>query len=299
MKKIFNVAGFTFSVDTGDMHYPELWNNLTNYRPFEVCGTVHDADLIFRLQIRGKRKDVSVGQGECIAVCDNEVASISVYREDVDKCNIFIAQCKELKHDGGVLAINKAIGAVGLYWDEKVTLRNKLFILNNALILLFAMFTARRETLLMHASVIIHKGKAFMFLGKSGTGKSTHSRLWLQHIREVELLNDDNPVIRVMGGKVWAYGSPWSGKTSCYKNEHAQLGALVRLYQAPVNRMEKLEGIAAYVAILPSASGMKWDKRLAAGMHDTLAEVARLIPVYQLHCLPDAEAVRLCYEQVS
>lgn len=137
-----------------------------------------------------------------------------------------------------------------------------------------------------------------MFLGKSGTGKSTHSRLWLQHIREVELLNDDNPVIRVIDGKVWAYGSPWSGKTCCYKNEYAQLGALVRLHQASANRMEKLEGIAAYIAVLPSASGMKWDKRLTAGMHDTLAEVARLIPVYQLHCLPDAEAARLCYEQV-
>lgn len=298
MKKIFNVAGFIFSVDMGDVYYPELWSNLTNYQPFEVCGAVHDAALIFCLQVRDERREVSVGMGECIAVYDNEVASISVYREDADKCNIFIAQCKEMKHDGGALAINKATGAVGLYWDEKVTLRNKLFILNNALMLLFAMFTSGRETLLMHASVIIHKGRAFMFLGKSGTGKSTHSRLWLQHIREVELLNDDNPVIRVIDGKVWAYGSPWSGKTCCYKNEYAQLGALVRLHQASANRMEKLEGIAAYIAVLPSASGMKWDKRLTAGMHDTLAEVARLIPVYQLHCLPDAEAARLCYEQV-
>ena len=75
------------------------------------------------------------------------------------------------------------------------------------------------ETVAIHSSCIVYRGKAVLFLGASGTGKSTHTRLWLENIEGSTLLNDDSPFVRVEDGKVWAYGSPWSGKTSCYKQE--------------------------------------------------------------------------------
>src|SRR5690606_24548491 len=76
------------------------------------------------------------------------------------------------------------------------------------------------RAILIHASVVSCAGKAYAFLGKSGTGKSTHSRLWLRHIAGTELLNDDNPAIRIEpDGRVFVYGTPWSGKTPCYKNK--------------------------------------------------------------------------------
>ena len=57
-----------------------------------------------------------------------------------------------------------------------------------------------------------------MLLGKSGTGKSTHSRLWLKYIPDTKLLNDDNPAVRIMDNNtIMIYGTPWSGKTPCYK----------------------------------------------------------------------------------
>lgn len=88
------------------------------------------------------------------------------------------------------------------------------FGLNNALMLVYAFASAPYATLLMHASVIRNDGRGYLFLGKSGTGKSTHTRLWLSHIPGSDLMNDDNPVVRVVEGTVYVYGSPWGGENT-------------------------------------------------------------------------------------
>lgn len=67
----------------------------------------------------------------------------------------------------------------------------------------------------MHASVVATEtGKGYLFLGKSGTGKSTHTGLWLQQFSDCHLLNDDNPIVHVdsLGKQATVFGSPWSGK---------------------------------------------------------------------------------------
>ena len=81
------------------------------------------------------------------------------------------------------------------------------FALNNSLMLQYAFATATLGTLEMHASTVVNGGKAYLFLAKSGTGKSTHSRMWLKAIPGTHLMNDDNPVVRTYGdGRVIAYG---------------------------------------------------------------------------------------------
>ena len=104
------------------------------------------------------------------------------------------------------------------------------FAIDNTLMLLYAFATAGHSTLLFHSAVIVREGKGYMFLGKSGTGKSTHAEQWLKAFADAERLNDDNPVVRVHeDGRVVVYGSPWSGKTPCYKNDQAQVMALVHI----------------------------------------------------------------------
>ena len=85
--------------------------------------------------------------------------------------------------------------------------------------------------------MVIQAGNGYAFLGKSGTGKSTHSQLWLRYLEGYELLNDDHPIIRLVNDEVIIYGSPWSGKTPCYKNKQARLKAVVRLEQASENKI--------------------------------------------------------------
>jgi hypothetical protein len=172
--------------------------------------------------------------------------------------------------------------------------------IDNALMVLYALATAEQQTVLFHAAVVSHGGKGYLFLGPSGTGKSTHARLWLQHIEGTELVNDDNPVVRIADdGTVVVYGSPWSGKTPCYRNVSCPLGGIVMLSQAPYNKIRRLGGIEAYVALMESISGKRWDKRIADGLHATENTLASTVAVWHLACLPDQAAAELCNNTVA
>lgn len=102
-----------------------------------------------------------------------------------------------------------------------------------ALWVAYALAGLRRGRVPVHSSVVVHRGRAVLCLGESGTGKSTHTRLWLKHIDGCHLLNDDSPIVTLRDGIATAYGSPWSGKTHCYRPEHFPIAALLRLEQRP------------------------------------------------------------------
>ena len=163
-----------------------------------------------------------------------------------------------------------------------------------ALWVAYGLMTLQWDTLAIHSSCIVYQGKAVLFLGESGTGKSTHTRLWREHIDGAVLLNDDSPMIRVEEGKVWAYGSAWSGKTPCYKNDRYELKACVRLSQAPYNRIQKLSVLQAYGAIHPScAPEFAYDDVLYDQVSRIIGEILSVVPCYHLACLPDEEAALL------
>ena len=174
------------------------------------------------------------------------------------------------------------------------------FAIDNAAMLIYAFRTVSLNTLLFHSSVTVRDGKAYMFLGHSGTGKSTHSRQWLAAFEEAWLLNDDNPVVRISeSGEVRVYGSPWSGKTACYVAEDAPVQALVQLAQAPENKIERLRMTQAYPYILASVSGLKILPESMDAIYGSIARLLELCPVYRLECLPDTAAAQLCAQTCS
>ena len=160
--------------------------------------------------------------------------------------------------------------------------------------MMYDLATAGQDTLHVHAAVVSYEGKGYLFLGPSGTGKSTHARLWLKHFEGTELVNDDCPVVR--DGIV--YGSPWSGKTPCYRNVSYPIGGMVMLSQAPYNKIRRLSGIEAYVGLIESV-GEALDSRIAGGLHQAENKVASTVPMWHLDCLPDEAAVRLCKETIT
>ena len=174
-----------------------------------------------------------------------------------------------------------------------------LFGINNALMVMYALSTANLQTALFHSSVVSCAGYGYMFLGKSGTGKSTHSSLWLKHINGTELVNDDNPVVRRMPDGFYVFGSPWSGKTPCYRNVNYPIGAIVLLSQAPYNKIQRMGGIHAYASLMESISGKRWDSRIADGLHQTQNALVMSVPMWHLECLPDEEAAAMCFAQIS
>ena len=94
--------------------------------------------------------------------------------------------------------------------------------------------------MLLHCSVLEYDGIAYAFLGRSGTGKSTHTKLWLKYLSPTRVINGDKPIFEYVNGVFIAYGTPWMGKERWGTNTKAPLKALCFLEQAKVNAIRKL-----------------------------------------------------------
>lgn len=168
-------------------------------------------------------------------------------------------------------------------------------ILDHILIFAFSVAAAPKSILLIHASTVVYDGRAVMFLGESGTGKSTHSRMWLESIDGTFLLNDDAPAVRIAeDGTVTTYGTPWSGKTPCYRNEAFQLAAMARIKRGPCNIIMRHNPVRSFGAVLPSClPPLQQDETMLDFVCGTLSAMLTCVPVYVLECLPNTDAAKV------
>lgn len=165
--------------------------------------------------------------------------------------------------------------------------------------IMFGIVLAPLGAIAIHSSVIVKEHQAVLCLGESGTGKSTHTRLWRENIEDARLLNDDSPIIRMIDGKCIVYGSPWSGKTHCYVNKCVPVRGFLRLSQAPHNKIRRLPALFAIGAILPSCPpAFAYDSTLQDHICNTVSEMISCTPVYHLECLPDTAAAQLSYSTI-
>ena len=169
--------------------------------------------------------------------------------------------------------------------------------LNDILMIAFVYRSAFYHTVTVHASAVAVQEQGCIFVGPSGIGKSTHSRLWLQHIPGARLLNDDQPVLRLHpDGTVMLYGSPWSGKTSCYHNEGVRLKAIFFMQQALENRLTRLSGIETFQQLLKATSLMGRDTLTFQAISQTQAAVCGAVPAYLFQNRPTGEAAALSHQ---
>lgn len=183
----------------------------------------------------------------------------------------------------------------GICWDDPYAGE----ILSSMLRIVFSQAIIYHGGVSVHAAAVALDNMAYLFMGKSGTGKSTHAVLWQECFPGCELLNDDNPVIRIVNGKAVVYGTPWSGKTRCYKNLCFPIGGVVRLYQAVENRFTWQKEVDAFITILPGCSVIHKNNDQYRELCDTLVHLAGLFPVGTLECLPDRQAAILCREEIN
>ena len=249
MEKLFkySVAGHVFAVGLPEGFAEEA--HLAPYLPFKV--TDDDSAPLFTLKVSLTDNLDVVNPGEVKDCMNDEPPYFWIFQQEGDPgYNFGFSHTKS--HPDCVLKPSYDFKESTLYVPKAYSERLMEFSVSNAMMLLYTFCTTPFDTLMVHASVIAHAEGGYMFLGKSGTGKSTHSRLWLSHIQDTELLNDDNPVIRMVDGQAYIYGTQWSGKTPCYKNRCLPLKAVVRLSQAPYNRIERLKPLQSYASLMPS-----------------------------------------------
>ncbi len=287
----YKVAGHVFKVSASADLCDKLFSEcMDNYEPFAVPA-VHDSECLFVMDVEcgdapeyteELRQDEEGQQILCGTIQDKSVFDFRLHFKMT-----------------GVLVCAKDYKMAKLIVPPDEPLSLFKFAVNNAMMVLYAIASASCNTALFHAAVVSYKDCGYLFLGKSGTGKSTHARLWLKHIAGTDLLNDDNPVVRIFeGNRAVVYGSPWSGKTPCYKNREFALGGFVLLSQAPYNKIVRLRGVQAFAALVPCISGKRWERVIADGLHKTENALAMNVPVWHLECLPDEEAARVCKESV-
>ena len=288
--RYYKVAEQVFAFRTPD---DDQQDYLPSCEPF-VHTPANEETLLFTLTLE-ERKPTRQQDAEKIGDFDCGGADFSVWRHADGGYRFLIAPpggeyC-------GLLQTNALFseGSLALHGNEW----QRAFAANNSIMLMYAFAAADKNILLFHASVIENDGYGYLFLGKSGTGKSTHSSLWLKHIPGSELMNDDNPVVVATEQGAIVYGSPWSGKTPCYRNISAPVGAFVRIRQEKVNRITRDKTLEALTALLPSVSSMKWDDRIYNGIYDSIGLLIAHVPCYTLGCRPDQEAAEVCYETVK
>jgi hypothetical protein len=283
MTRYYLVADHCFAIDAE----PQFFDVLTNYAPFI---TTQSESLLFTLQVKITALPSTEGwEAVYTDRSDADMPRIEMYRRDRQ----WLFRVSMYRDSEAVCAMicSEDWSSVQLFTAESCV----RFAVDNAAMLVYAFAAVSSMTLLFHASVIVRHQQAFLFLGHSGTGKSTHSRQWMTAFSDAELLNDDNPVLRILpDGAVRVYGSPWSGKTPCYKNKSALVGALVQLEQAPENAIAPLRMTQAYPYILSSVSGLKILPQMMDSLYVSIARLLELRQVYLLRCLPNPDAARLC-----
>lgn len=154
------------------------------------------------------------------------------------------------------------------------------------------------DGIIIHASSIIHDGKGIIFSAPSGTGKSTHVRLWEQY-KDVVVINDDTPPIRVIEDKPYVYGSPWSGSSDKNQNGKAPLEAIFILEQAPNNSICRLDNQDAVIRLMPRLFLPYFSDKLMELALKNFENIISLVPVYLLKCRPDEEAMNMAYQCVD
>ena len=297
----YSVAGHRFCISLPEECSKERC--LSPYSPFEVEND--DVAPVFSLRVEFVESLRSTVKGDVKDVLNEEAPYFWLF-EAKDMPEIFESGMNDWffgfsytrNHPDCVLVTSRDYKEAVVYVPAAYADRLTEFALSNSMMLLYTFCTSAHDTLMVHASVIRKDGHGYMFLGKSGTGKSTHSSLWLKHIEGSVLLNDDNPVIRVVDGKAFVYGTPWSVKTPFYKNEVVPLGAVVRLSQAPYNRIEKLMPLRAYASLMPACSCMRWDSSATEAVHKSVEKVISQVRCWHLECLPDADAAYTCHSAV-
>lgn len=174
---------------------------------------------------------------------------------------------------------------------EKPQEHGGAFYENNAIHSLLASTLLGRGVLLIHGAAIAVDGQAYLFTARSGTGKSTHTRLWRELFgNRVTMINDDKPLLRPTKDGVIVYGSPWDGGEGLSTNTQAPLKAIIKLERGKENRMRPFK-ISEMIPELFAASLRRQSSLERAQSIELQSRILSAVKLYSMKCTPYPEAV--------
>lgn len=150
---------------------------------------------------------------------------------------------------------------------------------------------AERRRLILHSSAVLYKGRAVLFCGASGIGKSTQAALW-ERVSGAEILNGDRCVLERTESGFTAHGSPFSGSSGICKRKSAPAAGIFLLRQEKENSVRRLPRGELFRKLFPLVTANLWNPEQVRAVTDLLAELTETVPVFEFGCLPDESAAR-------
>lgn len=151
------------------------------------------------------------------------------------------------------------------------------------------------DTILFHGSVIAVDGEGYLFTAKSGTGKSTHTRLWSEYFGERSfMVNDDKPLINVSENNIIVYGTPWNGKHRLGRNTSVPLKSLCILERSEENHIKKITKKDAYSMLLQQTHRPEGAEKMVKVL-TLIDRLSKNTGLYRLGCNMDIKAAEVAY----
>ncbi len=284
-KFYYNIATLTMCVEGGDTAL--LGDSLPGMKPFKI-EALDEVDILVCTD-----SDINA-----MPIADSSQIIYNLKLEEVQYTfsvvdGVFVFEMNT-KHNGDhKLTYERGSKVV------KLAPCNDFFSLKFMLWKAYALVAINNGVVPIHASTVIKDNAAVLCLGESGTGKSTHTRMWMGNIAGTRMLNDDSPMLKMEEGRLRVYGSPWSGKTDFYINEDYEVKGLLRIRRASENKIQRQNTVQAIVSVYPSLPPMfANDEALADMMVDLVSGIIESTPVYIMSCLPNGDAARVACKEL-
>lgn len=156
----------------------------------------------------------------------------------------------------------------------------------------------RHNGMMLHSSCVEKDGFAYLFSARSGTGKSTHTHLWLKNLEGTRIINDDKPALIYDNGKWYACGTPFSGKTDENIDVKIPVRAITFLHRSEKNTVKKIQPFQA-VSLLIEQTIKPADRSLAENMLELADLLLREVPVFSLGCNLQDDAAVVAYNEIE
>ncbi|MBP5466382.1 MAG: hypothetical protein J6Y43_02320 [Clostridia bacterium] len=155
-----------------------------------------------------------------------------------------------------------------------------------------------KQGIIFHSSAVAVDGKAYLFTAPSGTGKSTHARLWREMLGDrAVMINDDKPIIRFTDGDFYVYGTPWNGKHRLDTNTRAKIAAICEIRRGKENKIYKISPQEMLITVMNQTirptETEKWDN-----LFFILDKLLSDVPLYRLECDISEQASRISYGEM-
>ena len=214
------------------------------------------------------------------------LVSIPDTKNMAERCKKYLTEAKEKSADIEIRADLYKIGNwTGLSEEDEIYLESGCQFYYQ---LLFY------DGLMLHASAVEYQGKAFLFSGPCGMGKSTHTRLWhALYGDDVQFFNDDKPALRRLDDKWFAYGTPWCGKDGINQNKKVPLGGICFLRRGETDEIRRLDKKEAMQYVLWQTTSKLKDANKLTKLLSLVDKLVREIPIFELRCTKEQSAALL------